>query len=84
MGDDSIDMAYLVTPRLALLAGKYSAMGPERVGRRKLSNPTEGFGINPYGRGLHSSTSQLNLRRFWSLMPQLPSTSQLNLRRFCR
>ena len=36
------------------------------------------------GRGLHSSTSQLNLSRLWSLMPQLTSTSQLNLRRFCR
>ena len=36
------------------------------------------------GRGLHSSTSQLNLSRFLSLMPQLSSTSQLNLRRFCR
>ena len=36
----------------------------------------------PVGRGLHSSTSQLNLSRFWSLMPQLPSTSQLNLKRF--
>ena len=34
------------------------------------------------GKGLHSSTSQHNLSRFWSLMPQLPSTSQLNLRRF--
>ena len=29
------------------------------------------------GRGSHSSTSQLNLRRFWSLKPQQESTSQL-------
>jgi hypothetical protein len=36
------------------------------------------------GRGLHSSTSQLNLSRFWSLKPQPASTSQLNLKRFCR
>ena len=33
------------------------------------------------GRGLHSSTSQLDLSQFWSLMPQLPSTFELNLRR---
>jgi len=31
-------------------------------------------------RRLLSSTSQLNLSRLWSLMPQLQSTSQLNLR----
>ena len=35
------------------------------------------------GRALHSSTSQLNLSRFWSQMPQEASTSRLNLRRFC-
>jgi len=40
--------------------------------------------ISPHGRALHSSTSQLNLSRFWSLKPQPASTSQLNLRRFCR
>jgi len=34
------------------------------------------------GRGLHSSTSQLNLSRFWSLKPQQASTFQLNLSRF--
>jgi hypothetical protein len=39
------------------------------------------FGLT--GRGLHSSTSQLSLSRFWSLKPQQASTSQLNLRRFC-
>jgi inorganic pyrophosphatase/exopolyphosphatase len=32
------------------------------------------------GRALHSSTSQLNLSRSWSLKPQQESTSQLNLR----
>ena len=37
-----------------------------------------------HGRGLHSSTSQLNISRFWLLKPQQASTSQLNLRRFCR
>ena len=31
--------------------------------------------------GLHSSTSQLNWSRFWSLKPQQASTSQLNLSR---
>ena len=36
------------------------------------------------GRGLHSSTFQLNLSRFWSQKPQQASTSQLNTRRFCR
>jgi len=36
------------------------------------------------GRGLHSSTSHLNLSRFWTQKLQQPSTSQLNLRRFCR
>ena len=36
------------------------------------------------GRGLHSSSSQLGLSRFWSLKPQQASTSQLNQRRFCR
>ena len=34
-------------------------------------------------RGLHSSSSQLNLSQFWSLKPQLASTSKLNLSRFC-
>jgi hypothetical protein len=38
----------------------------------------------PSTRGLHSSTSQLKLSRFWSLNPQQASTSQLNLRHFCR
>jgi len=36
------------------------------------------------GRGLHSSTFQLNLSRVRSLKPQQASTSQLELRRFCR
>ena len=35
------------------------------------------------GRGLHSSTFQLNLSHVWSLKPQQASSSQLNLRRFC-
>jgi hypothetical protein len=35
-----------------------------------------------HGRGLHSSTSHLNLSRFWSLKPQQASTSHLILRRF--
>jgi len=30
-------------------------------------------------RGLHSSTSELNLSRSWALKPQQASTSQLNL-----
>ena len=34
------------------------------------------------GRGLHSSTSQLNLSRSWSLQPYQAPTFQLNLRRF--
>jgi hypothetical protein len=38
----------------------------------------------PPPRGLQSSTSQLNLSRFWSPKPQQSSTSQLNLKRFCR
>jgi len=33
-----------------------------------------------YGRGLHSSTPQLNFSRFWSLKPQQASTYQLNMR----
>ena len=45
---------------------------------------TIGNSCNEAGRGLHSSTSQLNLSRFFSLTPQLSFTSQLNLRRFCR
>jgi len=32
------------------------------------------------GRGLHSSTSQINLSRSWSLKPRQESTYQLNLR----
>ena len=36
------------------------------------------------GRGLHSSTSHLNLSRGRSLKPQRASTSQLTLRRFCQ
>ena len=35
------------------------------------------------GRGLHSSTPQLNLSSFWSQKPQQASISRLNLRRFC-
>jgi hypothetical protein len=35
------------------------------------------------GRGLHSSTSQLNLSRFCVPKPQQVSTPRLNLRRFC-
>jgi hypothetical protein len=38
----------------------------------------------PAARGLHSSTSQLNLSRVWSLKPQQAATFQLNLRRFCQ
>ena len=34
------------------------------------------------GRGLHSSTSHLNLSQFWSLKPKLASTSQLDLSLF--
>jgi hypothetical protein len=58
MGDDIIDVAYLVT--LALLTGKYSSMGPERVGRRTLPNQI-GLGMNSYGRGLHSPTFRLDV-----------------------
>jgi hypothetical protein len=35
----------------------------------------------PCTRGLHPSTSQLNLSQFWSLKPQLASTSQIKLSR---
>jgi hypothetical protein len=35
-----------------------------------------------WGRDLHSSTSQLNISRLWSPMPQLTSTPQLDVRRF--
>jgi len=35
------------------------------------------------GRGLHTSTSQLNLSRSWTLNPQQELTSQLNLKRLC-
>ena len=34
---------------------------------------------SPKGRGLHSSTSQLNLSRLWSLKPRQASASQLNI-----
>ena len=34
------------------------------------------------GRGFHSSTSQLNMSRSWSLKPYQAPTSQLNLTRF--
>ena len=34
------------------------------------------------GRGVHPSTLQLNLSRFWSLKPPQGPTSQLSLRRF--
>jgi len=38
--------------------------------------------LTTLGRGLHSSTSQLNPSNFWSLKPQQAFTSQFNLRRF--
>ena len=36
------------------------------------------------GRASHSSTSHLNLSRFWSLQPQQATTSQLHPRRSCQ
>jgi len=51
------------------------------------SNPLEGVmaagAHSDYGRGGHSSTSQLNLSRSWSLKPQQDPTDQMNLKRFC-
>jgi Na+(H+)/acetate symporter ActP len=38
--------------------------------------------IGMTGRGLTSSTSQLNLSQFWSLKPKLVSTSQLDVSHF--
>jgi hypothetical protein len=52
--------------------------------RNQSTNATSKPGNLAYGRGLHSSTSQLNLSCFWSQKPQQASTSQLNLGRFCR
>ena len=72
-----------VTCRCVRSVTKRSAMPPSaRRLRRELK--VEGQGLYTPRAFIHSSTSQLNLSRVWSLKPLQASTSQLNLRRFCQ
>jgi hypothetical protein len=85
----------VVVMLLLLLPANFPEPGPwARLGRR--TSGTGGARVHvlllllrlhmapPGGRGLHSSSFQLNLNRFWSLKPQQASTSQLSLTHFCR